>query len=199
MLGGVFVTLEGPEGAGKSTLAAGLASRFRASGRVVTLTREPGSGELGKQVRQLVLHGSDMPPLTELFLFLADRAHHVTTLIRPALARGDVVICDRYSDSTVAYQGYARGLELGMLRHLNRIATEGLEPDLTLLLDLPVEIGLGRVKDMDRLDQLDKFFHQKVREGFLTEAGLQPSRWRVLDATGTAEQVLEAAWSLFQL
>jgi len=190
----MFVTLEGPEGAGKSTLARGLADRLRAEGRTVVVTREPGAGELGASIRQILLHGGDMPSMSELFLFLADRANHVETLIRPALERGETVICDRFADSTVVYQGFGRGLDLGMLRQLNRLATSGLEPDVTLLLDLPVEIGLARVTEKDRMDQMVESFHQKVRDGFLTEAALQPSRWRLIDATDSADKVLDAAW-----
>lgn len=191
----MFITLEGPEGAGKSTLARALSDRLSGAGKKVTLTREPGAGELGASIRQLLLHGGDMPAMTELFLFLADRANHVETLIRPALAEGGVVVCDRFTDSTLVYQGYGRGLDLAMLRQLNRLATGGLEPDLTLLLDLPVETGLNRIKEKDRMDQMVESFHQRVRQGFLTEAGMQPSRWRVIDASGTEGQVLEAAWS----
>ena len=194
MLCTMFVTLEGPEGGGKSTLARGLADRFRGTGRAVTLTREPGAGDFGAAVRNVLLHGGDMPALSEFFLFLADRANDVEMVIKPALARGEVVICDRYADSTLVYQGYARGLELGMVRQLNRIATGGLEPDVTLLLDLPVDIGLSRIKDKDRLDQMVESFHQKVRDGFLNEASLQPSRWRVINANQSQSDVLKASW-----
>lgn len=189
----MFVTLEGPEGAGKSTAALALKAELEAREIPVLLTREPGAGELGRQIRQILLHGGDMPALSELFLFLADRANHVETIIRPALELGTVVICDRFTDSTVVYQGYARGLELGMLRNLNRLATGSLSPDLTLLFDLDIEIGLGRIKDKDRLDQMDKSFHQKVREGFLTESNLEPTRWKTLDATKTPAEISQQA------
>ncbi|MBS1709925.1 MAG: dTMP kinase [Armatimonadetes bacterium] len=192
---GVFVTLEGPEGAGKSTLARALASRLEASGVEVVVTREPGAGTFGAGVRRLLLEGEAMTPWAEVFLFLADRANHVATLVRPALERGAWVICDRHADSTVVYQGYARGLDIGELRRLNRLATGGLVPDKTLLLDLPVEIGLARVQDANRLDAESVDFHQRVRDGFLTEATLEPSRWVVIDADQTADAVAEAAWS----
>lgn len=191
----MFVTLEGPEGAGKSTLARALASRLEASGVEVVVTREPGAGTFGAGVRRLLLEGEAMTPWAEVFLFLADRANHVATLVRPALERGAWVVCDRHADSTVVYQGYARGLDIGELRRLNRLATGGLVPDKTLLLDLPVEIGLARVQDANRLDSESIEFHQRVRDGFLTEATLEPSRWVVIDADQTADAVAEAAWS----
>lgn len=191
----MFVTLEGPEGAGKSTLARALASRLEASGVEVVVTREPGAGTFGAGVRRLLLEGEAMTPWAEVFLFLADRANHVATLVRPALERGAWVVCDRHADSTVVYQGYARGLDIGELRRLNRLATGGLVPDKTLLLDLPVEIGLARVQDANRLDAESIDFHQRVRDGFLTEATLEPSRWVVIDADQTADAVAEAAWS----
>jgi dTMP kinase len=190
----VFVTLEGPEGAGKSTAARGLRDRLEESGRTVLLTREPGAGEFGAKVREILLHGGDMPALSELFLFLADRSHHVAQIIRPALERGEVVICDRFADSTVVYQGHARGLDLDELRRLNALATQGLMPDATLLFDLPAEEGLKRLQNPDRMDALPLDFHRRVRDGFLTEEALDPARWRRIDASQPADHVLDACW-----
>jgi dTMP kinase len=190
----VFVTLEGPEGAGKSTAARGLALRLEEAGRQVVLTREPGAGELGAQIRAILLHGGEMPPLSELFLFLADRANHVDRVIRPALERGEVVVCDRFADSTVVYQGHARGLDADQLRRLNALATQGLAPNLTLLFDLPVEVGLRRLTSPDRMDAQPVEFHQRVRDGFLKEAAREPERWRTIDASQKPEAVLDACW-----
>lgn len=193
----MFITFEGPEGSGKSTLVAALAERLRASGADVLVTREPGSGDVGRSIRQLLLEGGDLDYRCELFLFLADRAQHVATEIRPALTEGQVVLCDRYADSTVVYQGYGRGLEIGRLKDLNTFATGGLTPQLTFLLDIDPEDGLKRIKVKDRLDDEVIEFHQRVREGFLTEARLD-SRWKVLDASGSPAQVLTQASSLLK-
>jgi dTMP kinase len=187
---GVFITLEGPEGAGKSTVIQGLRAALEAEGRRVVVTREPGAGAFGQQVRQILLHSEAMPPMAELFLFLADRANHVATVIRPALAEGAVVLCDRFSDSTVVYQGYARGLDLDLLRSLNETATGGLKPDLTLLLDVPPEVGLARVTERDRLDSESLEFHVRVRDGFLAEMKREPARWARVDASRKASEVL---------
>ncbi|MCU0316995.1 MAG: dTMP kinase [Fimbriimonadaceae bacterium] len=187
----MFVTVEGPEGAGKTTLIQGLAQALEMMGAEVVTTREPGAGPLGKEIRRLLLEGDDVPLLTEMFLFLADRSHHVVTLIRPALEAGKIVICDRYVDSTLVYQGHAGGADLDQLRELNQIATGNLQPDVTLLLDLPAEIGLKRVREANRIDKAPLEFHQKVRQGFLNEAQREPSRWIVLDATEEAEAVLD--------
>ncbi len=195
----MFVTLEGPEGAGKSTLARALAARLSESGVEAVVTREPGAGTFGTGVRTLLLEGEAMSPWAEVFLFLADRANHVETVVRPALARGAWVVCDRFADSTVVYQGYARGLDIGELRRLNRLATGGLSPDKTFMLDLPVEIGLSRVHDENRLDRESIEFHHRVREGFLTEATLEPGRWSILDATKSSDEVFEAAWQSLSL
>lgn len=142
----------------------------------------------------MLLHGEDLEPVTELFLFLADRHQHVASIVRPALERGLVVLCDRHADSTVVYQGYGRGLDLGLLRQLNLVATDNLRPDVVLLLDLPVEVGLARVKDKDRLDAEPIEFHNKVRAGFLAEAAREPKRWRTIDATQSPEQIAAQAW-----
>jgi dTMP kinase len=191
----MFVTLEGPEGAGKSTVLNSLAERLRLDGREVTTTREPGAGEVGTAVREILLHGNALEPLTELFLFLADRAEHVAKTIKPALAEGKIVLCDRHADSTVVYQGYGRGLEVKMLYELNAIATQGLRPNLTLLLDIDPVIGLRRTQKKDRLDSEPIEFHQRVREGFLTEARREPERWRVIDASRSPEEVADDCWA----
>ncbi len=189
----MFVSLEGPEGAGKTTLLRGLDARLRQRGLRTLLTREPGAVLEGR-IRSLLLEGAGMDPKTELFLFLADRAEHAASVIRPALQERRVVLCDRHADSTVVYQGYGRGLDLEALRSWNRFATGGLRPDLTLLLDLPPDVGLARLKDRDRLDREPLEFHRRIREGFLAEARLEPDRWVVLDATQPPEGVLEQAW-----
>ncbi|MFY9235033.1 MAG: dTMP kinase [Fimbriimonadaceae bacterium] len=189
----MFVTLEGPEGSGKTTLMKGLAVRLEALGHQVAATREPGEGPVGAQIRELLLHGEKLEPLAEVFLFLADRANHVESFIRPALAVNKIVLCDRYADSTIVYQGYGRGLDLSMLRELNTVATGGLRPDLTLLLDLDPALGLQRIVSMDRLDAEPLDFHERVREGFLAEASLEQARWHVLNAEMPPEMLAEAA------
>ncbi|HMS56509.1 MAG TPA: dTMP kinase [Fimbriimonadaceae bacterium] len=187
----MFVTFEGPEGAGKTTAIKGIAERLTALGHQVLTTREPGSGTIGQQIRNILLHGEAMHPRCELFLFLADRANHVETIIRPALAEGKVVLCDRYADSTVVYQGYGRGLDLAQLRELNTFATGGLQPDVTFLFDLDPEVGLARQSEKDRLDEESMAFHERVRAGFLEEAKRDSLRYKVLDATHTPKELQE--------
>lgn len=187
----MFVTLEGPEGAGKSTALKAIAAALRTRGREVLETREPGGSPIGPEVRRLLLDGGDLSREAELFLFLADRTEHVAKVIRPALARGAVVLCDRYGDSTVVYQGHARGGDLDRLRALNDLATGGLSPDLTLLLDLPAETGLARITQPDRLDREPLAFHQAVRQGFLSEASREPGRWVQINAAASPEEVAD--------
>lgn len=189
----MFVTFEGPEGAGKSTALRAVAERLREAGHRVVETREPGSGDVGKAVRTLLLHGGDLEPRAELLLFLADRAQHVTELIRPALERGEIVLCDRHADSTLVYQGVARGLDNAFVRAGNAFATGGLVPDLTLLFDVPAEVGLSRLTNPDRIDSFPLRFHQSVRQGFLDLAEEQPDRFRKVDATQPPQEVLETA------
>lgn len=194
----VFVTFEGPEGAGKSTAIRQIAEQLRAEGHQVTVTREPGSGEVGAAIRQILLHGEALEPRAELFLFLADRAQHVATVIRPALAQGHIVLCDRHADSTLVYQGYGRGLDLEQLRAWNAFATNGLKPSLTLLFDLDIKLGLSRLQNPDRLDDEPISFHEEIRRGFLAEAEHDPGRWVVINAANSPTKVASDALSAIQ-
>ena len=194
----MFITFEGPEGAGKSTALAALANRLREGGFDVVTTREPGAGVFGKSIREILLHGDDLDPKAELLLFLADRSNHVATIIRPALAAGQIVLCDRFADSTVVYQAHARGLDEAFARAGNDFATGGLTPDVTLLFDLDPEIGLRRLQSKDRLDAQPIEFHRLVRQGFLKEMDRNPSRWRVIDASAEPEVVFESCWQIIE-
>jgi dTMP kinase len=198
---GALVTLEGGEGSGKSSQAEALAALMREQGYGVVVTREPGGTVLGEIVKGIFQQDVAMPAESELFLFEAARAQHVQEVIRPALDRGDVLICDRYTDSTLAYQGYGRGLSLDHIRAVNHIATRGLPPHFTILLDVPPETGLAR-KDRERLgDSIGRApleFHQRVRAGFLELAQREPKRIVVVDASLPPEQVTKAAWQHLQ-
>jgi len=189
----MFITFEGTEGSGKSTALAGIAHALRQRGLTVLCTREPGAGDLGASIRQALLFGGQLAPETELFLFLADRAEHTAKMIRPALERGETVLCDRYGDSTVAYQGHARGLSVERLRELNSMATRALRPDLTLLFDLEPSLGLARLAEKDRMDAEPIAFHEKVRAGFHEEMRLDPGRWVLMDAAQEPGEVLSRA------
>ncbi|GIV02369.1 MAG: dTMP kinase [Armatimonadetes bacterium] len=186
---GRFITVEGPDGAGKSTLARAIAEQIEAAGESVVLTREPGDSPIGAAVRALLLDGDDLDRWTEAFLFLADRREHCLHVIRPALLAGKWVVCDRFADSTVAYQGYGAGLDVSELRSMNELATAGLRPDATILLDLDPQVALQRLSDKNRLDRMPLDYHERVREGFLTESRLDPDRWIVLDASRPPEEV----------
>jgi dTMP kinase len=196
---GRFIVIEGGAGAGKSRLLAALGERLGASGREVVLTREPGGTPLGEQIRSLVLRDYALDDhLAELLLFEASRAHLVATVIQPALERGAVVLCDRFSASSVAYQGYGRGLGREVVERANAIATGGLAPDLTLLLDLPVQAGLARRAGEGGTNHFDRettAFHDRVRAGFLELAREAPDAWRIIDAAQPFDAVLEAAAS----
>ncbi|MDR4479761.1 MAG: dTMP kinase [Nitrospira sp.] len=194
---GLFITLEGTEGCGKSTQAKLLGAYLRNQGFVAVETREPGGTPLAENIRSLMLDrtGEPVAPETEAFLVLAARRQHVTQVIEPALARGSIVLCDRFIDSTLAYQGYARGLDLSMLKRLNRLATRTTTPDLTLVFDLPVATGLARRRstaETNRLDRESLRFHQKVRAGFLDLAKRHPTRIKVLSARTSKETVARA-------
>ena len=202
----MFITLEGMEGAGKSTLLEGLHRRFQTVGRTVTLTREPGASHIGTALRAILLNTqSDIANETELFLFLADRAQHVAEIIRPALKAGHVVLCDRFADSTLVYQGCGRGFDNDLLFTLNNVAVSGLWPDITLILDLPPEEGLRRAvrrnqalcqsANEGRFEAETLAFHTRIREGFLELARQHPQRCVVLDATQSPERLLDVAWT----
>ncbi len=190
-LPGLFITFEGTEGSGKSTQARALAHTLQARGWPVLLTREPGGTPIADQIRQVILTPSNqaMVPQAEVLLFSAARAQHVYEKIRPALAEGYLVICDRFADSTLAYQGYGLGLDLDELRRLTRFATGGLTPDLTVYLDCDVTLGLGRKQraasgggEWNRLDQKLVDYHERVYQGYHELARAEPSRWLVIDA-----------------
>ena len=193
---GKFISIEGPDGAGKSTLAARLSGALAERGLQVVTTREPGDGPIGPRIRHILLEGASVDSWTEVFLFLADRRQHVEGLIRPALEQGKWVICDRYSDSTIVYQGYGRDLDVGLLKKLNKVATAGLMPDVTLLIDLSPETALARITSGRAANRLDKEpieFHRRVREGFLAEAQLDPGRFALLDGERNPGELLQDA------
>jgi dTMP kinase len=192
---GQFITLEGPEGSGKSTHIRHLAATLRRSGYRVVQTREPGGTVVAEAIRHTLLLSSAREPITpiaESLLILAARHQHLTHVIEPALRRGAIVLCDRFSDSTFAYQGFARGLDLTWLRTANSVATNGYSPDLTLLLDVPVRIGLSRRRKsggkQNRLDRESERFHRLVRKGFLTLAAQSPRRITVIHADRSEEE-----------
>jgi dTMP kinase len=184
----MFITLEGPEGSGKTSQIALLAGFLCDQGYRVVQTREPGGTPIGDQIRACLhdVNNTAMDAVTEVLLYSASRAQHVAELIRPALDDGQMVLCDRFADSTIAYQGYGRGLNLSALHTLTAIATQGLKPDLTILLDIDVAQGLARRQvggeEMNRLDLEALSFHQRVREGYHVLAAAEPERWVVVDA-----------------
>ena len=195
---GPFITLEGPDGSGKSSLATRLAAVLRARGLNVVATREPGSTPLGERIRSIVLDTEpkiDRTGRADALLFAAARTQHVDEVIRPALDRGAIVLCDRYADSSMAYQGAGSQIPMAEMRALQQFATGGLWPDLTILLDLPVEVGLSRKSDeMTRFEAYhDVAYHERVRAAFLGFASGEPARYAVLDATADRTTVLTAA------
>ena len=197
----MFITLEGIEGSGKTTQVQAIAQWLAAAGRDCLTTREPGGTPIGGQIRSVLLHpdNSELAPTAELMLYMADRVQHLETVVRPALAAGKVVVCDRYFDATLVYQGYARGLEREMIRQLHQLACNGLTPDLTLLLDLDPEAGLARawhrihsddahVKE-SRFEKEKLAFHQRVRAGYLDLARREPQRFCIIDAAADEQAV----------
>jgi dTMP kinase len=189
-----FLSIEGPDGSGKTTQARLLADHLRQAGHDVLLAREPGGTRIGDQIRQVLfsLDNKGMGPESEFLLFSASRAQLVREVLRPHLQRGGMVVCDRFADSSLAYQGYGHGLELEMVLAVTQLATGGLRPDLTVLLDLPAEDGLARRKQggrWNRLDDYDLEFHQRVRQAFLGLAAAEPARWVTVDGRPAVEQV----------
>jgi len=193
----LFITFEGGEGSGKSVQAKALYKRLLKLAIPVLLTHEPGGTPFGKRLgRWLKWQGEDIPPLVELMLFNASRAQLVTEVIKPALDAGKVVISDRYADSTTAYQGYGRGLDVEMVKATNNATTRGLKPDLTILMDIPAEEGLARkqTKRHDRFEQEGLAFHHRVRAGYLKLAAEDPGRWLIINATKSKEEIARIIW-----
>ena len=198
---GTFITFEGPEGSGKSTQIRLLAEHLQRCSIRTLLTREPGGTRTGEAIRNLLQHDSsdaEMAHRTEVLLFCASRAQIVEQVIRPALEQGTWVLCDRFTDSTLAYQGYGRGFAVADLRALNRFATGGLTPDLTLLLDIPVDESFRRIHarraEIDRIERAERTFHERLRAGYLELAAAEPARFQVIASTGSLEQTGSEIW-----
>lgn len=198
---GLFITFEGADGCGKTTQIKLLDEYLRTKGYKTLLTREPGSKGLGEKLREILLnYDGEVAPQCESFLFLADRAQHVNCIIKPAVENGVIVLCDRHTDSTVAYQGYGRGLDLEEIHHLNSIATGGLKPDLTIVFDVDVETSSARVgKEKDRMESAGIEFFERVRNGFLEIAKSEPKRVKVIDSTQTIEEIHSQVVELVKL
>lgn len=188
---GLFITFEGTDGCGKTTQIEMLKDYFEKQSRTVLLTREPGAKGLGTKLREILLnYDGEVSPVCESFLFLADRAQHVDTIIKPAVARGEIVLCDRHTDSTVAYQGYGRELDIEQIKMLNNIATSGLKPDLTFIFDIDIDTAQKRVgKNKDRMESAGIEFFKRVRNGYLEIAKQEPERVKVLDGSKSIETI----------
>ncbi|MFH0768351.1 MAG: dTMP kinase [Chloroflexota bacterium] len=194
----LFITFEGGEGAGKTVQTKALYRRLSRLAIPALLTYEPGGTPLGKKVARWLkgAQSTGISPLTELLMFNASRAELIKEVIQPNLKSGTVIICDRYTDSTIAYQSYARGLDLEIVKYINNTATQGLKPHLTILLDIPTKEGFARKRDKkhDRFEQEDMSFHKKVREGYLKLAAGEPQRWLIIDAQQSKEKIREIIW-----
>lgn len=200
-MAGKFITFEGIEGCGKSTQIRLLDETLRQKGFQTVLTREPGGPAIGEAIRKILLNPKfkEMQPMTELLLYVANRAQHIEEVIKLAIAAGKIVLCDRYADSTTAYQGVARAISKKTLKEIHKIATNDFQPDLTILLDLPVPEGLKRIRrrqnhsqeqaTLDRFEKETMVFHEKVRQGYLTLAKEEPKRIKIIDASKTSEEI----------
>lgn len=188
---GIFITFEGIEASGKSTQAKLLSDYLQQKGYSVILTREPGGTQIGKKIREILLsHTQEIfPAVAELLLYEADRNIHIHNILKPALEKGKVVVCDRFFDSTTAYQHYGRGIDLYIVDFLNNLASESLKPDITFLLDVDVDVAFSRLKEMDRMESQGVQFHKKVREGFLEIARKHPDRIVRIEANQTADEI----------
>lgn len=191
MTQGLFITFEGPDGCGKTTQMKLLAEYFTKNGKEVVLTREPGGKGLGEKVREILLnYDGEVSDRCESFLFLADRAQNIDIIVNPAVKQGKIVLCDRHIDSTVAYQGYGRGLDIERINMLNNLATNGKKPDLTFVFDVDVETSMKRVgKEKDRMESAGVEFHNRVRQGYLELAKQEPQRIKVINATKSIEEI----------
>lgn len=190
---GCFITFEGADGCGKTTQSKLVQEYLENSGYEVIWTREPGAKGLGQNIRELLLHyDGEVAPMCEAFLFLADRAQHIEHLIKPAVNAGKIVVCDRHTDSTIAYQGYGRGEDIKQLKYLNSLATGDIKPDLTFVFDVSTEVAQKRVGDeKDRMESAGMEFHKKVRYGYLEIAKQEPDRVKVIDANNGIDKVFE--------
>lgn len=190
---GLFITFEGIDGCGKTTQLNLLAEYLKQKGLEVVITREPGATGLGKKLREILLnYDGEVSPNCESFLFLADRAQHIDTLVKPSIEAGKIVLCDRHTDSTVAYQGYGRGLDLERIKMLNNLASSGIKPDLTFVFDIDVKTAQSRVgKTKDRMESAGIDFHNKVRNGYLEIAKQEPERVKVINSNDNIENIFE--------
>lgn len=197
---GLFITFEGADGCGKTTQLNLLAEFLRKKGLDVVITREPGSKGLGEKIREILLsYEGEVSSNCEAFLFLADRAQHIDLLVKPAIEAGKIVLCDRHTDSTIAYQGYGRGVDLERIKLLNFLATSGVVPDLTFIFDIDVETSMSRVgKNKDRMESAGVEFHEKVRNGYLEIAKAEPDRVKVISSKDSIENIFEQVKELIE-